>query len=76
MRREGDTVFKVRFLCETGCAVAFVLSFSTDVLAQQRKVETPVNVDDERASLGQSLSFTEQLLARKIDEQMLFQTLS
>jgi dipeptidyl aminopeptidase/acylaminoacyl peptidase len=34
------------------------------------------SAEDERAALGQSLGFTEQLLARKIDEQMLFQTLS
>ena len=32
--------------------------------------------DDERAHLGQALNFTEQLLARKIDEQMLFQALA
>jgi dipeptidyl aminopeptidase/acylaminoacyl peptidase len=42
--------------------------------AQEAK-SPPVN-DDERATLGRSLGFTEQLLARKIDEQMLFQALA
>lgn len=37
---------------------------------------TRATPDEERASLGQSLSHTEQLLARKLDEQMLFQALS
>jgi dipeptidyl aminopeptidase/acylaminoacyl peptidase len=45
------------------------------VWAQQPKVPPPAN-DDERATLGRSLGFTEQLLARKIDEQMLFQALA
>src|SRR5206468_7062332 len=44
--------------------------------SQTRKAETPPNADDERANLGQALGFTEQLLARKIDEQMLVQALS
>ena len=44
-------------------------------LAQQPKVAPPAN-DDELATLGRSLGFTEQLLARKIDEQMLFQGLA
>jgi dipeptidyl aminopeptidase/acylaminoacyl peptidase len=52
------------------------LSFAGDALSQSRKSDVPANPDDERASLGQSLSFTEQFLARKIDEQMLFQALS
>jgi dipeptidyl aminopeptidase/acylaminoacyl peptidase len=33
-------------------------------------------VDDQPAGLGRSLNFTEQLLARKIDEQVLFQALA
>ncbi len=41
--------------------------------AQTRPAPDP---DEERAGLRQSLSHTEQLLARKIDEQMLFQALS
>jgi dipeptidyl aminopeptidase/acylaminoacyl peptidase len=69
-------VFRMPFLYETVCAVALALSLSNDVHAQSRKVDMPVNAEDERANLGQSLSFTEQLLARKIDEQMLFQALS
>jgi dipeptidyl aminopeptidase/acylaminoacyl peptidase len=39
------------------------------------KAPAPVDPDAERASLGRSLNFTEQLLARKIDEQMLFEAL-
>ena len=41
-----------------------------------RPVEPPATVDDQHPSLGRSLSFTEQFLARKIDEQMLFQALA
>ncbi len=44
--------------------------------AQPPKAPTPAAGDDERASLGRALGFTEQLLARKIDEQMLFQALA
>ena len=43
--------------------------------AQPPKAPTPI-AEDERAALGQSLGFTEQVLSRKIDEQMLFQSLS
>jgi dipeptidyl aminopeptidase/acylaminoacyl peptidase len=52
------------------------LALAGDARSQSRKADTPPAADDERASLGQALSFTEQLLARKIDEQMLFQALS
>ncbi len=69
-------MLRMPVLCGTVCAVVLALSFSDDVRAQSRKVDPPANVDDERASLGQSLDFTEQFLARKIDEQMLFQALS
>src|SRR3954470_19576389 len=58
------------------CAVAVALALAVSARAQSRKADTPPNVDDERAHLGQALSFTEQLLARKIDEQMLVQALS
>jgi dipeptidyl aminopeptidase/acylaminoacyl peptidase len=44
--------------------------------AQPRKADAPPGGDDELSSVGQVLGFTEQLLARKIDEQMLFQALS
>jgi dipeptidyl aminopeptidase/acylaminoacyl peptidase len=69
-------VFSTRFRCQLACAVALALALPNAVCAQPRKVDPPTSVDDERASLGRSLSFTEQLLARKIDEQMLFQALS
>lgn len=52
-----------------------VLWFASSAPAQQRKQEASGSPDDERNTLGQSLSHTEQLLARKIDEQMLFQRL-
>lgn len=42
----------------------------------QRPVDAPSTVDDQPLSLGRSLNFTEQFLARKIDEQMLFQALA
>src|SRR3954468_14492348 len=61
----------------TACALAVVaLALAGDARAQSRKADTPPSADDERAHLGQALSFTEQLLARKIDEQMLVQALS
>jgi dipeptidyl aminopeptidase/acylaminoacyl peptidase len=57
------------------CAVAGLLVGAGAVRSQQRKADPPAHADDERASLGQSLGFTEQLLARKIDEHMLFESL-
>jgi dipeptidyl aminopeptidase/acylaminoacyl peptidase len=56
-------------------SVIVTISMASIALSQPKKSETPGSADDERTSLGQSLSFTEQLLARKIDEQMLFQRL-
>jgi dipeptidyl aminopeptidase/acylaminoacyl peptidase len=52
------------------------LSFPADARPQSRKVDPPAAAGDELANLTQSLNFTEQFLARKIDEQMLFQALS
>jgi dipeptidyl aminopeptidase/acylaminoacyl peptidase len=52
------------------------LSLPDDAPSQSRKVDPPAAAGDERASLAQSLDFTEQLLARKVDEQVLFQSLS
>jgi dipeptidyl aminopeptidase/acylaminoacyl peptidase len=56
--------------------VVLALSLPDNVQSQSRKVDPPATADDERANLRQYLNFTEQLLARKIDEQMLFQALS
>jgi dipeptidyl aminopeptidase/acylaminoacyl peptidase len=58
------------------CALVGILVLPGVLLSQPRKAEPPATVDDEPVSLGKSLTFTEQLLARKIDEQMLFQALS
>src|SRR5687768_3738588 len=46
------------------------------VWSQPPRTTTPPNPDEERAALSRSLSFTEQVLSRKIDEQMLFQALA
>jgi dipeptidyl aminopeptidase/acylaminoacyl peptidase len=46
------------------------------VRSQPPRTPTPAGADDERAALRQSLGFTEQVLSRKIDEQMLFQALA
>lgn len=54
-------------------ALALVLLVAGTTRAQPRPSPNP---DEERTNLGQSLSHTEQLLARKIDEQMLFQALA
>jgi dipeptidyl aminopeptidase/acylaminoacyl peptidase len=64
------------YLRVLACACAAVLFLADPAVPQQRKPEVPPGVDDERGNLGQSLTFTEQLLARKIDEQMLIQTLA
>ena len=69
-------MFRTASLRLTVCAIVGVLIVPGFLRSQQRKAEAPANVDEERANLGKSLSFTEQLLARKIDEQMLFQALS
>ncbi len=63
------------FLCLTFCAIVLVLSLSDAVRSQSSKIDAP-KVANDGISLGQSLNFTEQLLARKIDEQMLFQALA
>src|SRR5437762_13710187 len=55
------------------CALAGALIVPGIIRSQQRRAEAPATADEERASLGRSLNFTEQLLARKIDEQMLVQ---
>jgi dipeptidyl aminopeptidase/acylaminoacyl peptidase len=61
-------------VCALACAGVFFIADTAK--SQSRKSEAPPVIDDERVNLGQSLSFTEQLLARKIDEQMLFQALA
>jgi dipeptidyl aminopeptidase/acylaminoacyl peptidase len=57
-------------------AVVLALALPIASRSQSKKADAPPAADDERANLGQALGFTEQLLARKIDEQMLFQALS
>jgi dipeptidyl aminopeptidase/acylaminoacyl peptidase len=58
------------------CTFVGVLFGPAFLRAQPRQAAPPANVDEEHAGLGKSLNFTEQLLARKIDEQMLFQALA
>lgn len=57
-----------------GAILGLLLALSA-AQSQPHKAPAP-NADDERVALGRSLSFAEQLLARKLDEQTLFQTLS
>jgi hypothetical protein len=66
----------MRFLCWTTCAVTLSVMLPADARSQSRKGDPPAGADEERASLGQSLTFTEQLLTRKLDEQTLVQALS
>jgi dipeptidyl aminopeptidase/acylaminoacyl peptidase len=69
-------MFEKAFL-RVACLALIGLSITPVVAqAQPPKAETPATLRDERADLGRSLNFTEQLLARKIDEQMLFQALA
>jgi dipeptidyl aminopeptidase/acylaminoacyl peptidase len=63
------------YLRVAACAVAGVI-IVPGVLRPQPPKAAPADVDDERASLGRSLNFTEQFLARKIDEQALVQALA
>src|SRR5437773_2746872 len=60
------------------CALACLLALPGAARPQQQQhpADAPSTVDDQPAGLGRSLSFTEQLLARKIDEQMLCQALA
>src|SRR5438552_3424696 len=57
-------------------ACVLTLFAASSSRSQTRPSDPPPYADDERGGLGRSLNFTEQLLARKIDEQMLFQSLS
>ena len=57
------------------CTVAGLVAWSSVAWSQQPPPRTPSTVDDQPPGL-RSLSFTEQLLERKIDEQMLFQALA
>lgn len=57
------------------CALAGVLIALGAVRSQPRPASIPAAADEERADLGRSLGFTQELLARKIDEQALFQAL-
>src|SRR6478672_1134592 len=56
-------------------ALVGVLLLTTPAFAQPRNPAPPA-AEDERANVGQALGFTEQLLARKIDEQTLFSALA
>jgi dipeptidyl aminopeptidase/acylaminoacyl peptidase len=53
--------------------VAFMLTASSQ--SQPQKPDTPARVEEERLEVGKSLGFAEQLLARKIDEEMIFRRL-
>jgi dipeptidyl aminopeptidase/acylaminoacyl peptidase len=53
--------------------VAFMLTASGR--SQQRKPDAPLRVEEERLEVRKSLGFAEQLLARKIDEEMIFRRL-
>jgi dipeptidyl aminopeptidase/acylaminoacyl peptidase len=69
-------MFRSLYLRVAACALASALAVLGAAWPQQRRAEPSADAGEERASLGQSLGFTEQLLARKIDEQMLFQALA
>ena len=61
-------MFGKAYLCVAGCALAGVLIALGAVRSQPQKAQTPPGADEERAATARSLGFTEQLLARKIDE--------
>jgi dipeptidyl aminopeptidase/acylaminoacyl peptidase len=57
------------------CALVGVLITLGTAQSQQPKADPPAAAPAERAATGRSLGFTEELLARKLDEQALFQAL-
>ena len=68
---------RAAYHCVRLCALTCLLALPAAGWTQsQRPVDAPSTVDDQLPGLGRSLSFTEQFLARKIDEQMLFQALA
>ena len=69
-------MLRMPFLCGTFCTLVLTLSDAKDVQSQSLARLISRSTRRTNANLGQSLSFTEQLLARKIDEQMLFQALA
>src|SRR5262245_20786044 len=71
---QGEIMFPTAYLRVSVSALDGVLIVLGAAGSQPPKTQTPA-AEDERAALGKSLGFTEQLLARKIDEQMLFQAL-
>src|SRR5262249_6884122 len=58
------------------CALVGALIALGAVRSQPPKAPAPAGADEERAATGRSLGLTEELLARKIDEQALFQALA
>src|SRR5262245_9219811 len=70
----GDAMSRTAYRSAAIGALVGVLLVLGAVQSQPPKAPAPnaPAAEDERGALGQSLSFTEQLLARKIDEQMLF----
>lgn len=67
---------KAPFPFRAACVAVLALALPTEGRPQSKKADAPPATDDERANLGHALGFTEQLLARKLDEQVLFQSLS
>jgi dipeptidyl aminopeptidase/acylaminoacyl peptidase len=57
------------------CALALIVALPGVARPQPRPADRPATVDDERPRLGQALDFAEQLLSRKIDEQVMLQAL-
>src|SRR5581483_1381363 len=74
--KQGDNVFRTPLGCGAIGALVLLLSLTDNVRSQSPKLEPPATENEERANLGRSLNFTEQFLARKIDEQLLFQVLA
>ena len=68
-------MFATAYPCVAAGALVGVLLALGAVRSQPPRGQAP-SADEERAALRQSLNFAEQLLARKIDEQTLFQGLA
>jgi dipeptidyl aminopeptidase/acylaminoacyl peptidase len=63
-------------MCARFSICVLVLVIPGAVWSQQHAPDKPAVGTDERPRLGQALDFAEQLLARKLDEQVMVQTLS
>jgi dipeptidyl aminopeptidase/acylaminoacyl peptidase len=69
-------MFRKAYLCVACCALAVLLITLGSARSQPQQPQPKAEAAEERAATARSLGFAEQLLARKIDEQFLFEALA